>query len=201
MRSAERPFRVKRRRLPIQRACRLDPQDRTFTAGFPRSQECHKPTCIFEASGHPACFLPALDKSRRGLALHMRMPILVTARLTRATLQATIAGARLLIQVDIGFRDAATLGTHAVEYPSLRDLPSARLRAYPPETVVAEKFRALVALGMLNSRMKDFFDLWAISGTFPFEGVVLSEGLLRTPDRVIGPQWHSQQESPYFQFD
>jgi hypothetical protein len=101
----------------------------------------------------------------------------------RLTLQATIAGARLPIQVDIGFGDAVTPGTRDVEYPSLLDMPPARLRAYPPETVVAEKFQALVALGMLNSRMKDFFDLWAISGTFPFEGVVLSEAIRATFDR------------------
>jgi hypothetical protein len=101
----------------------------------------------------------------------------------RLVLQATIAGARLPIQVDIGFGDAVTPGTRSVEYPSLLDMPSAQLRAYPPETVVAEKFQALVALGMLNSRMKDFFDLWAISRTFPFEGAVLSEAIRATFER------------------
>jgi len=48
-------------------------------------------------------------------------------------------------------------------------MPAPGLHAYPPETVVAEKFQALVALGMLNSRMKDFFDLWAISQRFSFD--------------------------------
>jgi hypothetical protein len=92
----------------------------------------------------------------------------------RVTLQATIAGARLPIQVDIGFGDVVTPAAREVDYPSLLDMPVPRLRAYPPETVVAEKVQALVALGILNSRMKDFFDLWAISQTFPFEGSVLS---------------------------
>jgi hypothetical protein len=88
----------------------------------------------------------------------------------RVSLQATIAGARLPVQVDIGFGDVVTPAAREVDYPSLLDMPAARVRAYPPETVVAEKVQALVALGMLNSRMKDFFDLWAISQTFPFEG-------------------------------
>ena len=71
--------------------------------------------------------------------------------------RAEIAGARLPIQIDIGFGDAVTPTVQEIDYPSLLDVPAPRLRAYPPETVVAEKFQALVALGMLNSRMKDFF--------------------------------------------
>jgi Nucleotidyl transferase AbiEii toxin, Type IV TA system len=98
----------------------------------------------------------------------------------RVSLEATIAGARLPIQVDIGFGDVVTPAAREVDYPSLLDMPAPRLRAYPPETVVAEKVQALVALGMLNSRMKDFFDLWAISQTFPFEGPVLSGALRAT---------------------
>ena len=62
-------------------------------------------------------------------------------------------------------------------------MPTPRLRAYPPETVVAEKFQALVALGMLNSRMKDFFDIWAISETFSFNGPVLAQAIAATFDR------------------
>jgi hypothetical protein len=98
----------------------------------------------------------------------------------RVTLQATIAGARLPIQVDIGFGDVVTPAAREVDYPSLLGMPAPRLRAYPPETVVAEKVQALVSLGMLNSRMKDFFDLWAISRMFPFEGLVLSDALRAT---------------------
>jgi hypothetical protein len=98
----------------------------------------------------------------------------------RVTLQATIAGARLPIQVDIGFGDVVTPSALEVDYPSLLEMPTPRLRAYPPETVVAEKVQAMVALGMLNSRMKDFFDLWAVSQTFPFEGAVLSDALHAT---------------------
>ena len=84
------------------------------------------------------------------------------------------------MQVDVGFGDAVTPAALEVDYPSLLDMPMPRLRAYPPETIVAEKLQAMVALGMLNSRMKDFFDLWAISQTFPFDGPVLGDALRAT---------------------
>ena len=101
----------------------------------------------------------------------------------RITMTAEIAGARLPIQIDIGFGDAVTPVAQEIDYPSLLDMPAPRLRAYPPETVVAEKFQALVALGMPNSRMKDFFDLWAISETFSFNGPVLTDAIAATFDR------------------
>ncbi len=56
-------------------------------------------------------------------------------------------------------------------------MPLPHLRAYPPETAVVEKLQALVALGQLNSRMKDFFDLWAISETFDFAGSTLTQAI------------------------
>ena len=93
---------------------------------------------------------------------------------------AEIAGARLPIHVDIGYGDAITPAPAEIDYPSLLGQPTARLRAYPPETVVAEKFQAMVELGMLNSRMKDFFDLWAIGSAFAFDGQVLALALQAT---------------------
>ncbi|MDE2462331.1 MAG: nucleotidyl transferase AbiEii/AbiGii toxin family protein, partial [Alphaproteobacteria bacterium] len=98
----------------------------------------------------------------------------------RAAMIAEMAGARLSIQIDVGFGDAVTPAAREIDYPSLLDMPTPRLLAYPPETVVAEKFQALVALGMLNSRMKDFFDLWAIGETFSFDGSVLAEAIRAT---------------------
>jgi hypothetical protein len=96
---------------------------------------------------------------------------------------AELAGARLPIRVDIGYGDAITPGPLEIGYPSLVGLTEPRLKAYPPETVVAEKFQALVELGMLNSRMKDFFDLWAIGGAFIFDGAVLARAIKATFDR------------------
>ena len=107
----------------------------------------------------------------------------VQLALTRFAMTAEIAGARLPIQIDIGFGDAVTPAVQEIDYPSLLDMPAPRLRAYPPETVVAEKVQALVALGMLNSRMKDFFDLWAISETFSFSGPILAQAIAATFDR------------------
>ncbi|KAF0096532.1 MAG: hypothetical protein FD144_5849 [Rhodospirillaceae bacterium] len=101
----------------------------------------------------------------------------------RLTLDADIAGARLPLQIDIGFGDIVTPGVQDIDYPSLLDMPLPHLRAYPPETVVAEKLQALVALGLLNSRMKDFFDLWAISETFAFAGSTLAHAIQATFER------------------
>ena len=74
----------------------------------------------------------------------------------RLNFVAELAGARLPMHVDIGYGDAITPGPVDIEYPSLLGQPAAKLKAYPPQTVVAEKFQAMVALDMLNTRMKDF---------------------------------------------
>jgi len=83
----------------------------------------------------------------------------------RIEILAKLDGARLKLQVDIGFGDAVTPAPEAIEYPVLlNDLPSPQLRAYPKYTVVAEKFHAICLLGLANSRMKDYFDLWILLG-------------------------------------
>ena len=102
----------------------------------------------------------------------------------RLDFQAELAGARLPIHVDIGFGDAVTPGARDIDYPSLLDLPQPKLRPYPVETVVAEKFQAMAALG---TRMKDFFDLWAIANTFTFEGPLLAQAIAATFDRRETP--------------
>ncbi|WP_197341380.1 nucleotidyl transferase AbiEii/AbiGii toxin family protein [Ralstonia solanacearum] len=81
----------------------------------------------------------------------------------RIDLQAKLDGARIALQVDIGFGDTVTPAPETVDYPTLLDnLPAPRLRAYPKHTVVAEKFHAACLLGMANTRMKDYFDLWVL---------------------------------------
>ena len=83
----------------------------------------------------------------------------------RIEILAKLDGARLTLQVDVGFGDAVTPAPEAIAYPVLlADLPSPQLRAYPKYTVVAEKFHAICLLGMANSRMKDYFDLWILLG-------------------------------------
>lgn len=81
----------------------------------------------------------------------------------RIRLRGDLGGARLDLQVDVGFGDAVTLSPQTIEYPVLLDdLPAPRLRAYPEYTVVAEKLEAVFSLGIANSRMKDYFDLWVL---------------------------------------
>ena len=101
----------------------------------------------------------------------------------RVQTYAVIDGARIPIQVDIGFGDIITPGPVEIEYPVLLDSPAPHLRAYPVETVVAEKFHAIVILGIANSRLKDFYDLWLISRTFELDGVALSAAVQRTFER------------------
>lgn len=103
---------------------------------------------------------------------------------------AELAGARLPMHVDIGFGDAITPGALEIEYPSMLEQPAAHLRAYPPETVVAEKFQAMVELDMLNTRLKDFYDLWAIAGTFDFAGEILARAIESTFARRRTPLPH-----------
>jgi predicted nucleotidyltransferase component of viral defense system len=101
----------------------------------------------------------------------------------RAQFRATLAGARIPMQIDIGFGDVIVPGAARIEYPVLLEFPAPILQAYPKETVIAEKLEALTALAALNSRMKDFFDLWALSRLYPFEGAVLVKAIKATFDR------------------
>jgi len=84
------------------------------------------------------------------------------------------------VQIDVGFGDAVTPGPEVIDYPTLLDQPAPRIRAYPKESVVAEKLQAMVAIGMPNSRMKDFYDIWTMARVFPFEGAVLAQAIKAT---------------------
>ena len=98
----------------------------------------------------------------------------------RVQFHATLARARVPMQLDIGFGDVITPGPTDIEYPSLLAFPAPVLRAYPKETVVAEKLEALTALGLLNSRLKDFYDLALLSRMYPFEGEHLVKAISAT---------------------
>lgn len=101
----------------------------------------------------------------------------------RLKARATVAGARIAVVVDIGFGDAIEPGDEVIEYPSMLDLPPPRLRAYAPETVIAEKFEAMVSLGFANSRLKDYYDIWILSQTFPFDDERLARAIAATFER------------------
>jgi hypothetical protein len=81
----------------------------------------------------------------------------------RLTLTGTIDGARCPVQIDVGYGDAVTPAPESARYPVMfGEMPAPALRVYPRYTVVAEKLEAIISLGMANSRMKDYFDLWVI---------------------------------------
>ncbi|MAT73439.1 MAG: hypothetical protein CMJ58_28480 [Planctomycetaceae bacterium] len=96
---------------------------------------------------------------------------------------ATLGNIRIPLQVDIGFGDAVTPRPLEIEYPTLLAFPAPKLLAYNRETVVAEKFQAMVFLGMANSRMKDFFDVWSLAREFEFAGPALAEAIAATFQR------------------
>jgi len=98
----------------------------------------------------------------------------------RVRTEARIGNARIPVQVDVGFGDAVVPPATEVEYPVLLGAPAPRIHVYPRETVVAEKFEAIVSLGGDNSRMKDFYDLWAMSEQFGFDGAALAESIRAT---------------------
>lgn len=91
-----------------------------------------------------------------------------------------LENAKIPIQIDLGFGDVITPAAIETELPSLLDAPKARLLTYPRESVVAEKFEAMVSLGMANSRMKDLYDVRSLSREFPFEGRLLAKAIQKT---------------------
>ncbi len=102
----------------------------------------------------------------------------------RITLVGLLDSARCPVQIDVGFGDAVVPGPDSVSYPIiLSGLPEPQLRAYPRYTVVAEKLEALTSLGMLNSRMKDFFDLWVLAKHSDFDGALLTQAVTATFER------------------
>ncbi len=93
---------------------------------------------------------------------------------------ARLAGARITVVIDIGFGDAIEPGVEEINLPALLDFPEPRLRAYARETVVAEKFQAMVMLGLANSRMKDYYDIWMLSRSYDFDADRLSRAIVAT---------------------
>lgn len=105
----------------------------------------------------------------------------------RIQFEARLGNAIIPIQIDIGYGDAVTPAAEEITYPTVLDFPAPTLRAYPFYTVVAEKFQAMVWLGIANSRMKDFYDLWIIMRKFDFEGQILANAIAATFTRRNTP--------------
>lgn len=103
------------------------------------------------------------------------------------SLVARLAGARVTLRVDIAFGQAVQPEATFERFPSLLDLPTAELLVYPREVVVAEKFQAMVTLGLGNSRMKDFFDIAYLAGRFEFDSERLAQAMAATFERRKTP--------------
>jgi hypothetical protein len=124
----------------------------------------------------------------------------------RARFLAFLGAARIRVRMDFGFGDALVVRPEEIEYPTmLKGVPAPRVRAYPREASVAEKFEAMVSLDTRNSRMKDFHDVWALSTALEFDGPRLREAVAacferrRTPwldemPRVLTPAFYQMPE-------
>jgi hypothetical protein len=158
--------------------------------------EPHRPTRDADFLGFGATDLPALSAVFREIcAIEIDDGIVFDPRSVKAheirkganyagiriTLTGLLDGARCPVQADIGFGDAVTPAPEEIEYPTvLNDLPAPKLRAYPRYTVIAEKFEAITSLGIANSRMKDFFDLWVLTRNWELDTSILSRAVKAT---------------------
>ena len=120
-----------------------------------------------------------------------------TQKALRVRTSAQLGSASIPVQIDVGFGDVVTPGPLQLEYPVLLDHPAPILNAYPRETVVAEKFEAIVALDLANSRMKDFYNLLTMSRRFAFEGATLAAAIKATiPHERPPPLTRAFSEDP-----
>lgn len=94
-----------------------------------------------------------------------------------------VTNTRIKVQIDVAFGDVITPAAVEIDYPSLLDMPSARLKAYNRETVIAEKLEAIVSLGIQNSRIKDYYDLLKMSVEYEFDGSLLKDAIASTFSR------------------
>jgi predicted nucleotidyltransferase component of viral defense system len=113
-------------------------------------------------------------KAIRGQDQHGGVRVRLTARLGKT---------RLPMQIDCGFGDAVFPEAKLAEYPTSLEFPAPLLRVYPPETIIAEKVHAIVKLGLQNSRLKDFYDIWFLTETRAINGRALSGALVATFQR------------------
>jgi len=108
----------------------------------------------------------------------------------RVTLQARLGKIRIPLQIDIGFGDAVTPKPAEEEFPTLLDFPAAVLLTYPRESAIAEKYETIINLGIANSRMKDYYEIWLLAQQFEFDGETLKDAIEATFKRRR-QQWRS----------
>jgi predicted nucleotidyltransferase component of viral defense system len=98
----------------------------------------------------------------------------------RITFRGTLGTAKIRMQIDIGFGDVIYPGPEKKPVPCILDFPAPSLLCYSRESVIAEKFEAMIQLGLLNSRMKDFYDIWLLSRQFGIDVDDVTEAVKRT---------------------
>jgi len=98
----------------------------------------------------------------------------------RVFVRGELGKSRVVLQLDVGFGDVVFPSELDVKYPTILDFPAPTLKGYTQESMIAEKFQAMIKLGELNSRMKDFYDIWLLSKQFDFNGHVLAEAITKT---------------------
>jgi predicted nucleotidyltransferase component of viral defense system len=123
----------------------------------------------------------------------------------RIRFRAELAAAQIPLQIDVGFGDAITPEPLLTTVPSMLGMDPPQVLAYPRETVVAEKLHAMVILDISNTRMKDFYDLWFLSRSWPFQMIALSDAIRATFERrgtplpvtaplALTPGFHSDEQ-------
>jgi predicted nucleotidyltransferase component of viral defense system len=105
----------------------------------------------------------------------------------RVRVHGSLGKTRVSIQIDIGFGDVIVPNPSMISYPAILDFKAPELKGYTMESTIAEKFQAMVKLGVLNSRMKDFYDIWVLSRTFDFKGKILAEAVEKTFEKRNTP--------------
>ncbi|MDA3937652.1 MAG: nucleotidyl transferase AbiEii/AbiGii toxin family protein [Actinomycetota bacterium] len=98
----------------------------------------------------------------------------------RALVETRLAGARMRLQLDIGVADIAVPEPGWVDYPTLLDMDAPHILAYQPATAIAEKFETMISKGLLNSRVKDYYDIWMLSRSVIFDGSELTDSIAAT---------------------
>ena len=98
----------------------------------------------------------------------------------RVKLVAYLEAARVLVQIDVGFGDPLVPGPNPIRLPTILEFPPPELQGYSRESAIAEKFQAMVYLGVVNSRMKDFYDIWSLATRFEFDGAILAQAVRET---------------------
>jgi hypothetical protein len=105
----------------------------------------------------------------------------------RVLFMAELSGAKVQMQIDIGFGDVIYPHPSTLHFPTLLDTEKPILSSYTKESLIAEKFEAMISLGTLNSRMKDIYDIWYLIEHFPFDFSVITEAISRTLDNRNTP--------------